>query len=172
MLNESRSNSSGFFYFGGPADQTGPGGFQEMVSFPYERRSGRDRRSGGDRRQVDRRQPRDGEERDEYEEDLEKAAEMTAHLGEVWHGKGKDLFDRHKYEDAKKALNKAVEIRPDLADAWFLLACIESLKGEKSAALSLLAEAVEREPSYREKAKAHSAFKKYRGDGDFEKAIR
>jgi tetratricopeptide (TPR) repeat protein len=142
-----------------------------MVSFPYERRSGRDRRSGGDRRQLDRRQDRDGEERDEYEEDEERAAEMTAHLGEVWHGKGKDLFDKHKYEDAKKALNKAVEIRPDLADAWFLLACVDSLKGEKSKALSLLAKAVESEPGYREKAKAHSAFKKYRGDGDFEKII-
>ena len=142
-----------------------------MVSFPYERRSGRDRRSGGDRRQLDRRQSRNGEERDELEEDLERAAEMTAHLGEVWHGKGKDLLDKHKYEDAKKALRKAVEIRPDIADAWFLLACIESLKGEKSAALSLLTTAVKNDSDYRERAKTHSAFKKYRGDGDFEKAI-
>lgn len=143
-----------------------------MVSFPYERRSGRDRRSGTDRRQVDRRQPRNGEERDEYEEDVERAAEMTAHLGEVWHGKGRDLFDKHKYEDAKKALKKAVEIKPDIADAWFLLACIDSLKGEKGEALALLGKAVEGEPDYREKARAHSAFKKYRGDGDFEKIIR
>jgi tetratricopeptide (TPR) repeat protein len=115
------------------------GGFQEMVSFPYERRSGRDRRSGGERRQLDRRQPREGEDRDEYEEDLERAAEMTAHLGEVWCGKGKDLFEKNNYEDAKKALRKAVEIRPDLAEAWFSLACIESVKGEKNNALSLLA---------------------------------
>ena len=171
-MKESRSNSSGFFSFSGPATQTGPGGFQEMVSFPYERRSGRDRRSGTDRRQVDRRQPRNGEERDEYEEDVERAAEMTAHLGEVWHGKGRDLFDKHKYEDAKKALKKAVEIKPDIADAWFLLACIDSLKGEKGEALALLGKAVEGEPDYREKARAHSAFKKYRGDGDFEKIIR
>jgi hypothetical protein len=59
-----------------------------MVSFPYERRSGRDRRSGGERRQLDRRQSREDEDRDEYEEDLEKASEMTAHLGEVWCGEG------------------------------------------------------------------------------------
>jgi tetratricopeptide (TPR) repeat protein len=143
-----------------------------MVSFPYERRSGRDRRSGGDRRQVDRRQPREGEDRDQYEEDRERAAEMTAHLGEVWNGKGKDLFSRHKYEDARKALKKALEIRPDIAEAWFLLSCIGSLKGEKDQALSMLAKAVELEQEYGEKARAHSAFKKYRGDGDFEKIVR
>jgi tetratricopeptide (TPR) repeat protein len=142
-----------------------------MVSFPYERRRGRDRRSGGDRRQLDRRQPQEGEERDEYEEDRERAEEMTAHLGEVWHGKGKDLFDKHKYEDARKAFEKAVEIKPDIAEAWFLLACIDSIKGEKGKAFSLLARAVEIEPDFREEAKAHSAFKKYRGDGEFERII-
>ena len=142
-----------------------------MVSFPYERRSGHDRRAGGERRHLDRRQPRDGEGREEYEEDLERAAEMTAHLGEVWYGKGKDLFEKNTYEDAKKALRKAVEIRPDLAEAWFLLACIESVKGGKNNTLSLLARAVELEPEYREKARSHSAFKKYGGDGDFEKII-
>ena len=142
-----------------------------MVSFPYERRSGRDRRSGGDRRQLDRRQAGEGEEKKEDEEDLERAAEMTAHLGEVWYGKGKDLFDGNKYEDAGKALRKAVEIKADIADAWFLLACIDAVKGEKSGALSLLAKAVELEPEYREKARSHSAFRKYKGDGDFEKTI-
>ena len=143
-----------------------------MVSFPYERRSGRDRRAGGERRQLDRRQPREGDERDEFEEDLERAAEMTAHLGEVWHGKGKDLFGRNQYEDAAKALKKAVEIRPDIAEAWFLLACLESDKGEKKEALSLLAKAVELEPEFREQGKAHSAFKKYKDDEDFEKILR
>ena len=143
-----------------------------MVSFSQERRSGRDRRSGGDRRQLDRRQPHSGEEGDGYEEDLERAEEMTTHLGEVWHGKGKDLFDRNKYEDAGKALRKAVEIRPDIAEAWFFLACIESIKGQKKVALSMLANAVELEPEYKDKARSHSAFKKYEGDGDFAKMFR
>jgi tetratricopeptide (TPR) repeat protein len=122
-----------------------------------------------DRRQIDRRAPRDEEERDEFEEDPERAAEMTAHLGEVWHGKGKDLFDRHEYEDARRALKMAVEIRPDIAAAWFLLASIESMKGEEGKALSLLGRAVQLEPHYKEKARTHSAFKKYRGDADFDK---
>jgi tetratricopeptide (TPR) repeat protein len=143
-----------------------------MVSFSQERRSGRDRRSGGDRRQTDRRKPHDGEERDEYEEELERAAEMTTHLGEVWHGKGKDLFERNEYEDAQKAFGKAVEIRPDIAEAWFFLACIESIKGRKNAALSMLAKAVELEPEYKNKARSHSAFKRYGSDGDFEKIVR
>ena len=50
-------------------------------------------------------------------------------------------------------------------------ACAESLKGEKGEALSRLAKAVDMAPEYKEKAKTHSAFKKYRGDGDFEKLI-
>jgi tetratricopeptide (TPR) repeat protein len=157
--------------FFGNLRNTGPGGFQKMASFPYERRSGRDRRAGGDRRQLDRRL-REGEDKDQYEEDRERAAEMTAHLGEVWHGKGKDLFNRHKYEDARKAFKKALEIRSDIAEAWFLLGCIDSLKGEKSEALSMLAKAVELEQDYREKAKVHSAFKKYREDSDFERIVR
>lgn len=142
-----------------------------MVSFPYERRSGRERRSGTDRRQLDRRQARDGEERDQYEEDLERAAEMTAHLGEVWHSKGKDLFGRHKYEDARKAFKKAVEIKPDIGEAWFYLACIDATKGVKDEALSLLAKAVEIDSEYKEKARTHGAFKKLRGDADFEKIL-
>jgi tetratricopeptide (TPR) repeat protein len=142
-----------------------------MFSFSNERRSGRDRRSGGDRRQLDRRLNPNGEESETFEEDLERAAEMTAHLGEVWHGKGKDLFERNKYEDAEKALRKAVEIRPDLAEAWFLLASIESVKGRKESALSLLAKAVELDPEYKEKARTHGLFNKYQGDGDFEKIL-
>lgn len=142
-----------------------------MASFSYERRSGYDRRSGGDRRQLDRRQVRDVQEKGEQEEDLEKVSEMTAHLGEVWYAKGKDLYERNKHEDARKALNKAVEIKPDIADAWFLLACIDSIKGEKSKTLSLLTKAVVLAPDYKEKAKANAAFKKLRGDGDFEKAV-
>lgn len=162
-----------FSFLAFPVTQDGGlGGFEKMVSFPYERRSGQDRRSGRDRRQPDRRQPREeGEERDEYEEDLERAAEMTAHLGEVWHGKGKDLFDKHKYEDARKAFRKAIEINPNIAEAYFSLACTEALKGEKGEVLSQLARAVEMAPEFKERAKSHSAFKKYRGDGDFEKLI-
>jgi tetratricopeptide (TPR) repeat protein len=143
-----------------------------MVPFSNERRSGRDRRAGADRRQLDRRQDQNGEEREAYEEDLERAAEMTAHLGEVWHGKGRDFFDRKKYEDAEKALRKALEIKPDIAEAWFLLACIESGRGKKEVALSSLARALELEPEYRSRARSHSLLKKYQGDGDFEKILR
>lgn len=143
-----------------------------MVSFSNERRSGRDRRSGGDRRQLDRRQGYNGDEREAYEEDPERAAEMTAHLGEVWHGKAKDLFERKKYEDAEKAFRKALEINPEIAEAWFLLACVESARGQKEGAFSALAKAVQLEPEYRGRARTHSLLRKYQGDGDFEKSLR
>ncbi|MBN2032839.1 MAG: tetratricopeptide repeat protein [Deltaproteobacteria bacterium] len=143
-----------------------------MVSFSHERRSGRDRRSGGDRRQLDRRQPRESEESYTYEEDPEKVVEMTAHLGEVWYAKGRDLFDRNEHEDAEKAFKKALDIRPDIGGAWFLLACIESSRGRKNESLSMLAKAVELEPEYKDKAKSHTSFRKVGDDGDFLKIVR
>jgi tetratricopeptide (TPR) repeat protein len=103
-----------------------------MVPYPYERRSGRDRRSGADRRKIGEGAsfPFSDEEMDP-EESEEKAAQMRLHLGDLWNHKGKELFRTHRYPDAKEALLKAVEIKPELADAWYVIACIESIKSEK-----------------------------------------
>jgi tetratricopeptide (TPR) repeat protein len=144
-----------------------------MVPYPYERRSGRDRRSGGDRRRLgesDTSFSLNGEEMSQ-EESEEKAAQMRLHLGDLWNHKGKELFRTHRYPEAKEALLKAVEIKPNLADAWYVIACIESLKSEKEGALSRLRKAIELEPDYREKARTQSYFKKLKGDADFERLV-
>jgi len=144
-----------------------------MFPYPYERRSGRDRRSGADRRKLgedDASFPFSDEEMSQ-EESEEKAAQMRLHLGDLWNHKGKELFRTHRYPEAKEALLKAVEIKPDLADAWYVVACIESMKSEKEGALSRLRKAIELEPGYKEKARAQSYFKKLKGDVDFERLV-
>jgi len=144
-----------------------------MFPYPYERRSGRDRRCGADRRKIgeeDSSFSLDNEEVSE-EESEEKAAQMRLHLGDLWNHKGKELFRTHRYPEAKEALLKAVEIRPELADAWYVVACIESMKNEKDGALSRLRKAIELEPGYKEKARTQSYFKKLKGDADFERLI-
>jgi tetratricopeptide (TPR) repeat protein len=144
-----------------------------MFPYPYERRSGWDRRSGAERRRI-------GEgasfsfsnEEVDHEEAEGRAAQMRLHLGDHWNHKGKELFRTHRYPDAKEALLKAVEIKPELADAWYVIACIESMKSEKEAALSRLKKAIELEPAYKEKARTQSYFRKLKGDADFEKLVR
>ena len=141
-----------------------------MFPYPYERRSGRDRRSGADRRKIGEGASFSDEEMDQ-EESEEKAAQMRLHLGDLWNHKGKELFRTHRYPEAKEALLKAVEIRPELADAWYIIACIESMKSEKEGALSRLRKAIELQPGYKEKARTQSYFKKLKGDADFERLI-
>lgn len=35
--------------------------------------------------------------------------------------KGKELFEQKRYSDAEQAFRKAIELRPDFADAWYNL---------------------------------------------------
>jgi tetratricopeptide (TPR) repeat protein len=143
-----------------------------MFPYPYERRSGRDRRSGADRRRIGEGSSFSfSDEEMDQEEAEERAAQMRLHLGDLWKHKGKELFRTHRYPDAKEALLKAVEIKPELADAWYVIACIESMKSEKEAALSRLRKAIELEPAYKEKARTQSYFKKLKGDADFERLV-
>jgi tetratricopeptide (TPR) repeat protein len=143
-----------------------------MFPYPYERRSGRDRRSGSDRRRIGEGASFSfSDEEMDHEEAEERAAQMRLHLGDLWNLKGKELFRTHRYPDAKEALLKAVQIKPELADAWYVIACIESMKSEKEAALSRLRKAIELEPTYKEKARTQSYFKKLKGDADFERLV-
>lgn len=107
----------------------------------------------------------------DQEESEEKAAQMRLHLGDLWNHKGKELFRTHRYPEAKEALLKAVEIKPELGDAWYVIACIESMKNEKEGALSRLRKAIELEPGYKAKARTQSHFKKLKGDVDFERLV-
>jgi tetratricopeptide (TPR) repeat protein len=107
----------------------------------------------------------------DQEESAERAAQMRVHLGDLWNHKGKELFRTHRYPEAKEALLKAVEIKPMLADAWYVIACIDSMKSEKEGALLRLSKAIELDPGYKEKARTQSYFKKLKGDVDFERLI-
>ena len=144
-----------------------------MFPYPYDRRSGRDRRSGADRRNLSEGASFPfGDEETNQEEAEEKAAQMSLHLGDLWNHRGKELFRTHRYMEAKEALLKASEINPHLADVWYVIACIESMKGEKQEALLKLREALELDPAFKEKARTQSYFRKLKGDEDFERLVR
>jgi len=144
-----------------------------MFPYPYERRSGRDRRSGAERRRVEDAATFPlGEEEMDQEEAEQKAAQRSLHLGDLWKQKGKELFRTHRYNEAKEALLKAVEIKPELADAWYVIACIEAMKGEKEGALARLKKTIELDRNFKDKAGTQSYFKKLKGDEDFEKLLR
>lgn len=62
---------------------------------------------------------------------------------ERWHNKGYALHNLGRHEEALKAYEKAIEIKPDDHNAWYNLACSYSLKKEKDNALKSLRKAIE-----------------------------
>jgi tetratricopeptide (TPR) repeat protein len=89
----------------------------------------------------------------------------------VWNIKGKELLKQNEYDDAKKAFNNAIEIKPKNAEAWYNLASVCSFKGEIEEALSRLEGAIEIEASFKEKAKVNKYFKKLKDNEVFKKLV-
>ena len=76
-----------------------------------------------------------------------------------------------RVDEALKASEKAIELKPDNENALYNNACINSLKGNKEKVLSVLKRAIELDKSYKEKAKKDKDFKKLRDDDDFKKLV-
>ena len=150
-----------------------------MFADANDRRSGYDRRSGLDRRRGDRRNL-DDRAFELQGEDVKKSppggsvegVPPRKDLAQVWNNKGKDFVERQEYEEARKALQKALEIRPQLAEAWYNLANVYGLQDEKEEALLSLRKAIEIDPSYKEKARLSDNLKGLRADGDFRKLLK
>jgi predicted Zn-dependent protease len=68
------------------------------------------------------------------------------------------LNDVGRTHEAAIHVQRATELDPDYADAWYNLACYRALLGETQAALVALAEAVARDPSSRETAREDADF--------------
>lgn len=73
------------------------------------------------------------------------------------------------YEEALKACDKAIELDPDDAEAWYGKACIYSLSKDKESALLNLTKATDLDIKYKEMAKKDDYFKEYWEDEDFKK---
>ncbi|MBU2497480.1 MAG: tetratricopeptide repeat protein [Proteobacteria bacterium] len=150
-----------------------------MFADPNDRRNGYDRRSGLDRRREDRRNL-DDRAFELQGKDVKKSPRTSSGKGEpakkdlaqAWNNKGKDFVERREYEEAKKAFQKALEIKPRLAEAWYNLANVCGFQGEKEEAFLSLRKAIEIDPGYKNKAGLSDNFKRLKGNGDFKKLLK
>jgi len=74
-----------------------------------------------------------------------------------------------KYEEALTAINKAIALSPKSSEGIYNRACIYSLKGDKTNALSDLKKAIEMNPSLKERSRRDEDFKSLYNDVDFKK---
>jgi tetratricopeptide (TPR) repeat protein len=75
------------------------------------------------------------------------------------------------YDKSLEAFDKAIELKPDYADAWYNKACAYSLKGDKENALKNLSKAIELDAKYKEEAKGDEYFKNLWNDEDFKRIV-
>ena len=66
----------------------------------------------------------------------------------AWYNKGLALYNQSKYDEALQALDKAIELKPDYADAWlFEGMALSSLDRYNVAALQAIDKAIELNPN-------------------------
>ena len=90
---------------------------------------------------------------------------------EDYFNRGVELYQREEYELALKAFDKAIELKPDYASAWYNKACAYSRKGDKENALKHLSKAIEVDAKYKEDAKSDDDFKNLWDDEDFKRIV-
>jgi tetratricopeptide (TPR) repeat protein len=78
------------------------------------------------------------------------------------------LYKLTRYDDAIRALDKAIEINQQNANAWHYLACYYSLTNNKEQAIFNLKKAIEINSLYAEKARKNPEFKGLWNDEQFE----
>ena len=81
------------------------------------------------------------------------------------------LYKLGRSEEALESYKKAIELRPDYAEAWFNRACVYALKGERENALSDLKHAVELDTSFKEEAKKDKDFEALWDDYEFKRIV-
>ena len=145
-----------------------------MIAHPFDRRTGRDRRSGRDRRDLvgESYSNSVGEDARESLGFPGTSEEPRRELAEVWNEKGEGLLNRRDVVNAKRAFNKAAEISPEFAVAWYNLARANCVQGEKEEAIVNLKTAIKLEPGIKEKLRTESFFKKLKSEKEFEKICR
>lgn len=150
-----------------------------MFTDHYDRRSGYERRSGVDRRKTDRRNLVDNafelqgaDTKKNRRQSAGKVVPAKKDLAQVWNSKGQDFVERQEYGEAKKAFQKALEIKPQLAEAWFNLADVCAIQGDKEGALLSLRKAIDFDPGYKKKALVSENLKKLKANEDLKKLLK
>ena len=81
------------------------------------------------------------------------------------------MYDLGRYEEAIASYDKALEIKPDYASAYYNKACLFNLQTKIEAALELLTTAIELDSKFQEMAKTDSDFDSIRDDPRFQALI-
>lgn len=92
-------------------------------------------------------------------------------IPDAWYNKGLALGRLGRYEDALKAFEMALDLKPDFHEAWYNKACLYSLKGDKTNALSDLSKAIMINPACKNMAKEDEEFRNLIEDEDFRKIV-
>ncbi|CAD7771424.1 Tetratricopeptide repeat protein [Candidatus Methanoperedenaceae archaeon GB37] len=79
------------------------------------------------------------------------------------------LLQFHKYYSALESFERAIELKPDDAGAWFNRARLYALKGERENALADLRRAIELDSSFKERAKKDKDFEALWDDEEFKR---
>ena len=85
--------------------------------------------------------------------------------------KGVALGKLGRIDEAVKAYDKAIEIKPDFAEASYNAACTYCLKGDKENALRNLSKAIKSDAKCKEYAKKDEDFKNLWDDEDFKRLV-
>ena len=81
------------------------------------------------------------------------------------------LYDAGKYAEAADLARELIEPHPQYADAFYNLACIESLAGRKDDAIEHLRHSIEGSEKFREFAKSDSDFDPIRDEAEFKELV-
>ncbi|NER35020.1 MAG: tetratricopeptide repeat protein [Oscillatoria sp. SIO1A7] len=103
----------------------------------------------------------------QYGESIElcdRALQSNPELDLAWLERGMALTKLQKYEDAIASFNKALQINSDSAAPWYEKARCYALKNDPDLAVDNLKQAINRDASKREAAKADTDFQAIRGD--------
>ena len=103
----------------------------------------------------------------QYQESIElydRALQSNPELDLAWLERGMALTKLQKYEDAIASFNKALQINSDSAAPWYEKARCYALKDDPDLAVDNLKQAINRDASKRETAKADPDFQAIRGD--------
>jgi len=103
-----------------------------------------------------------------YQIVIEKSPIKTA---ESYNNLTNTLIRSKKYDQALKVINQALKINPNYASVYYNLACIYSLKGERSIALINLKKAIDLNSKYIELAQKDKDFTFLKQDKEFQAII-
>jgi tetratricopeptide (TPR) repeat protein len=100
-----------------------------------------------------------------------KALMLDSNSVKVLNDLGVAYMQGRNYVEAQESLEQAIQSKPDYVDAYYNLACLYALKGEKIRSLNHLKKAISLDASVREWAKKDRDLQNLKGQTEFQEII-